>query len=198
MIKRERWIVYPLLFLLIIMGLKDKLNSQQKSLQLKNLKVEQLEVGTVQGAKANFRELAAPLIQTGQLNVLDKQGVRKVVLHNAPSLKGNEPDFEKTQGAITLLSSENKEMLVLGGGDRGGFIAARPETNPKDFVAFGYQAGRVGIFWLDENGNLKGLHKPQQPGEQSEKKRAAQPAGDKEPNQDEPPQNPAEGTTPDS
>ena len=184
MIKRERWIVYPLLFLVISMGLKDKLNSQQKSLQLKNLKVEQLEAGTVQGTKANFRELAAPLIQTGQLNVLDKQGVRKVVLHNAPSLKGNELDFEKTQGAITLLSSGNKEMLVLGGGDRGGFIAARSATNPKDFVAFGYQAGRVGIFW--------------QPGEQSEKKRAAQPAGDKEPNQDEPPQNPAEGTTPDS
>ena len=45
MIKRERWIVYPLLFLVISISLKDKLNSQQKSLQLKNLKVDQLEVG---------------------------------------------------------------------------------------------------------------------------------------------------------
>ena len=198
MIKRERWIVYPLLFLVISISLKDKLNSQQKSLRLKNLKVEQLEAGTVQGAKANFRELAAPLIQTGQLNVLDKQGVPKVVLHNAPSLKDNEPDFEKTQGAITLLSSSNQEMLVLGGGDGGGFMAARSATNPKDFVAFGYQAGRVGIFWLDKNGNLKGFLKPQQPGEQSEKKGAAQPALDKEPNQDELPKNPTAGTTSDS
>ena len=43
MIKRERWIVYPLLFLVISISLKDKLNSQQKSLQLKNLKVAEID-----------------------------------------------------------------------------------------------------------------------------------------------------------
>jgi hypothetical protein len=89
-------------------------------------------------------------------------------------------------------------MLVLGGGDGGGFMAARSATNPQDFVAFGYQAGRVGIFWLDENGNLKGFLKPQQPGAQSEKKRAAQPAGDNAPDQDDPLQKPADDKTPES
>ena len=56
MTKRERWIVYPLLFLVISISLKDKLNSQQKSLRLKNLKVDQIEAGTIRGIKANFRE----------------------------------------------------------------------------------------------------------------------------------------------
>ena len=162
MTKRERWIVYPLLFLVISISLKDKLNSQQKSLRLKNLKVDQLEAGTVRGVKANFREFGGGLIQTGRLNVLDNQGAPKVVLHNAPSLAGNEPNFEKTQGAISLLSGDNKEMLVLGGGGGGGFIAARSANDPQDFVAFGYQAGRVGIFWLDQYGKPQGFLKPQQ------------------------------------
>lgn len=162
MTKRERWIVYPLLFLVISISLKDKLNSQQKSLRLKNLKVDQIEAGTIRGIKANFRELAGGLTQTGRLNVLDKQGIPKIVLHNAPSLEGNKPNFEKSQGAISLLSGENKEMLVLGGGDRGGFIAARSANDPQDFIAFGYQAGRIGIFWLDQSGKPQGFLKPQQ------------------------------------
>jgi len=74
MIKRERWIVYPLLFLVISISLKDKLNSQQKSLQLKNLKVEQLEVGRVQGGNANFRKIEGTLIQGRRLNILDQKG----------------------------------------------------------------------------------------------------------------------------
>ena len=168
MTKRERWIVYPLLFLVISISLKDKLNSQQKSLRLKNLKVDQIEAGTIKGIKANFREFQGGLIQTRRLNLLDKEGFPKIVLHNAPSLEGNEPNFEKTQGAISLLSGDNKEMLVLGGGGEGGFIAARSANDPQDFVAFGYQAGRVGIFWLDQDGKPQGLLKPQKDGPKNE------------------------------
>ena len=186
MTKRERWIVYPLLFLVISISLKDKLNSQQKSLRLKNLKVDQIEAGTIRGIKANFREFGGGLIQTGRLNVLDKEGIPKIVLHNAPSLEGNEPNFEKTQGAISLLSGENNEMLVLGGGGGGGFIAARAANDPQDFVAFGYQAGRVGIFWLDQYGKPQGFLKPQQ-GRPKDKNGAA----DKENN---PPSNAAQET----
>ncbi len=176
MLKRERWIVYPLLFLVISISLKDKLNSQQKSLRLKNIKVDQLEVGTIRGnkakvdqievgtvlgIKANFREVGGGVIQTGQINVLDKQGSPKVVLRNAPYTDEDEPDATKTQGAISLLSGNGKEMLILGGGSGGGFIAARSDSDPQDFVALGYQAGRVGIFWIDDNGKQQGFLKPQ-------------------------------------
>ena len=51
MIKRERWIVYPLLFLVISISLKDKLNSQQKSLQLKKLKSINLKWGGPRGER---------------------------------------------------------------------------------------------------------------------------------------------------
>jgi hypothetical protein len=193
MIKRERWIVYPLLFLVISISLKDKLNSQQKSLQLKNLKVEQLEVGRVQGGNANFRKIEGTLIQGRRLNILDQKGIPKVVLHNAPALKENEPDFEKAQGAITLLSGENQEMLVLGGGGGGGFIAARSLTQPKDFVAFGYQAGRVGIFWLDQNGKPQGFLKPEQHRIPNEKNL---PAEEKEPGKENDLQESTQNTTP--
>ena len=193
MIKRERWIVYPLLFLVISISLKDKLNSQQKSLQLKKLKVEQLEVGRIQGGNANFREIAAPLIQGRRLHILDQKGIPKVVLHNAPALKDNEPNFEKTQGAIILLSDESQEMLVLGGGGGGGFIAARSTTQPKDFVAFGYQAGRVGIFWLDQNGKPQGFLKPEQYSIPNEK---SLPAEEKESGKENDLQESTQDTTP--
>ena len=161
MLKRERWIVYPLLLLVITISLKDKLNSQRQSLRLKNIMVDQLEVGTIRGGTANFREVGGGMIQTTQINVLDNQGRPKVVLHTAPSIEGNEPDFTKTQGAISLLSDENKQMLILGGSSGGGFVAARSASDPQDVVAFGYQAGRAGVFWLDDNGNPQGLLKPQ-------------------------------------
>lgn len=192
MIKRERWIVYPLLFLVISISLKDKINSQKKSLRLKNITVDQLEAGTIQSMNAKFGEVAGTRIQTGQLNILDKQGIPKVILHNAPSLEGNKPNFQKTQGAITLLSSENQEMLVLGGGDGGGFIAARSASDPQDFVSFGYQAERVGIFWIDQNGNPKGFFKQQQPEKKNQKSDSA---SDKNPIQEKEQQDPSPETT---
>ena len=193
MIKRERWIVYPLLFLVISISLKDKLNSQQKSLQLKNLKVDQLEVGRVQGRNANFREIRGALIQGRRLHILDQNGIPKVMLHNAPSMNDKEPDFEKAQGTITLLSGENQEMLVLGGGGGGGFIAARSTTQPKDFVAFGYQVGRVGIFWLDQNGKPQGFLKPEQYSVPNEK---SLPAEEKESGKENDLQESTQNTTP--
>ena len=83
------------------------------------------------------------------------------MLHNPPSIEDNEPNFKKTQGAISLLSGENKEILILGSSNGGGFVAARSASDQRDVVAFGYQAGRAGVFWLDDKGNPQGLLKPQ-------------------------------------
>ena len=84
-------------------------------------------------------------------------------------------------------------MLVLGGGGGGGFIAARSLTQPKDFVAFGYQAGRVGIFWLDQNGKPQGFLKPEQ---YSIPKEKSLPAEEKESGKENDLQESTQDTTP--
>lgn len=165
MTTRERWIVYPLLLLVISMSLKDKLKPQEKNLELEKLSVEQLKAGqiitpSIRGGVANFREMAAPLIQGRRIQTVDPQGNPKVVLHMTPTVDNEKPDFEKAQGAITLVSGENQEMLAIGGGLGGGFIAVRSTENPQDFVAFGYQGGRTGMFWLDKEGKPQGFLKP--------------------------------------
>ena len=174
MIKRERWIVYPLLFLVISMGLKDKLNSQQKNLRLKTLVVDQLDAGrivtpAIQGGIANFREVVGALIQGRHLQVVDDQAVPKVVLHVVPTTKDKQSDDKKSQGAVTVISGENNKMVSLGGGGSGGYIAARSTANPQDFLAFGYQAGRVGMFWMDKNGQPQGFLKPETSGSPKQK-----------------------------
>lgn len=165
MTTRERWIVYPLLLLVISMSLKDKLKPQEKNLELENLSVEQLKAGqiitpSIQGGVANFREVMGAMVQGRRMQVVDPQGNPKVVLYIAPTLEDERPNFEKAQGAITLVSGKNQEMLAIGGGLGGGFIAIRSTQDPQDFVGFGYQGGRTGMFWLDEQGKPQGFLKP--------------------------------------
>ncbi len=163
---RERWIVYPLLLLAISMSLKEKLEPEKSTMQLKKLSVDQLQAGqiitpAIQGGTANFREVAGALIQGRRLQAVDPQGNPRVALHVTPTLEGEKPNFQKSQGAITVVSGEGQEMITIGGGRGGGFIAVRSTVNPEDFVGFGYQAGRTGMFWLDKDGKPQGFLKPQ-------------------------------------
>ena len=163
---RERWIVYPLLLLAISMSLKEKLEPEKNTMQLKKLSVDQLQAGqiitpAIQGGTANFREVAGALIQGRGVQVVDPQGNPKVVLQVTPTLEDEKPNFQKSQGAITIVSGEGQKMITMGGGRGGGFIAVRSNANPQDFVGFGYQAGRTGMFWLDKDGKPQGFLKPQ-------------------------------------
>ena len=163
---RERWIVYPLLLLAISMSLKEKLERQQDTLELKTLSVEKLQAGQIrtellQGGTATFRAVAGDLIQGRGVQVVDPQGNPKVALHVTPTLEDEKPNFQKSQGAITVVSGEGQELITIGGGRGGGFIAVRSTANPQDFVGFGYQAGRTGMFWLDKDGKPQGFLKPQ-------------------------------------
>lgn len=163
---RERWIIYPLLFLAISMSLKEKLERQEDTLELKTLSVEKLQAGQIrtellQGGTATFRALAGEVIQGRGIQVVDPQGNPKVALHVTPTLEGEKPNFKKSQGAITIISDDGQEMITMGGGRGGGFIAVRSTVNNQDLVGFGYQAGRTGMFWLDKDGKPQGFLKPQ-------------------------------------
>ena len=160
MTERERWIVYPLLFLAISISLKDKFTPPPKTLKVDRLEAEQIKTSLLLGARASINELHAPLIHTYQIQVEDLQSNPKIVLRSfTPSNTDQDPN-QKTVGGIDLFGTESQILVGLGGNVGGGYVVTRPTDDPKDFVAFGYDQRGSGLFWLDKQGQPKGFFRP--------------------------------------
>ena len=160
MTERERWIVYPLLFLAISISMKDKFTPQPKTLKVDRLEAEQIKTSLLLGARASINELHAPLIHTYQIQVEDLQSNPKIVLHSStPSATDQDPN-QKTVGGIDVFGTESQVLLSLGGNIGGGYVVTRPTDDQNDFVAFGYDERGSGLFWLDKQGQPKGFFRP--------------------------------------
>lgn len=108
---RERWIVYPLLFLALGVSLRDKLTQSIDDLRflVGNAVSIDLEDGLIQ-----TRELQAEVVHCRILKVLSEMG-RPLVELDGVSLAVGEGHVS---GAIRVADEEGQTLLVLRGGTR--------------------------------------------------------------------------------
>ena len=162
MTERERWIVYPLIFLAISISLKSKFiptpqKKSQKTLEVDQLNAKQITTSLILGERASFNELNAPLIHAQQIQVEDGQNIPKIIMRSLSLSDANQGSEQKTTGMIDVLGTENQGLVTLGGHPGGGFVITRATEDKNDFVAFGYDQRGSGLFWLDKQGQPKGF-----------------------------------------
>lgn len=204
MTERERWIVYPLVFLAISVSLKSKFVPSTK-LEVDQLKAKQITSSLILGERASFNELNAPLIHAHQIQVADRQNIPKIILRTLSLPDTDQDDSAKTMGIINLLGQKNQELVTIGGSQEGGFVVTISSENHSDYIAFGYDQRGSGLFWLDKQGQPKGFFRrkientPQNPAatdaEGTEEKVGTQAAAPTEKQQGSPEENttPTEG-----
>jgi hypothetical protein len=127
---RERWVIYPLLFLTLGIVVRDKLAFQADEATIKRLRCSELRVdnaiarefgavqiqcGQLQTKKAIAAELAARGIRCGELLVDGPDGRPTVVVGTDPKTKG---------GSIFALSAAGVPLIRLQPTDSGGVVFA--------------------------------------------------------------------------
>lgn len=115
MSERERWIVYPLLFLGLGTSLKDKLVAPSV------VKAERIECNQIQCRQqlsTNQLDAAqvtvAKSLAAGQVVVIDQKKQPRILLRTIPARQGDTVLKEKTRGQISLFDETNRVMCALG------------------------------------------------------------------------------------
>lgn len=84
MSERERWIIYPLLFLAISAALKDKIVTPM-SIRVNQLEAKQITTGQITSSRAKFDQTSstdvfATTVVAKRISIIDKKNQPKVIL----------------------------------------------------------------------------------------------------------------------
>ena len=143
MSERERWIIYPLLFLAISAALKDKL-VKPSTIKVHKLEAHQIDANRITGA----------LIRANGISVEDSNQQPKIVMQALVPKTGDAKDLEKAKGQINVLGANGQNLVALGGGDVGGYLIATAQGEQNAHVVLGHHPIGTGLFWLDEKGRV--------------------------------------------
>ncbi|MCD4728864.1 MAG: hypothetical protein K8R46_14490 [Pirellulales bacterium] len=117
---RERWIVYPLLFLTLGVALRDKIlpptrfGGMETVLKAGEIDVRRIRCGEIQAGRAIFNQLEAGRSQCRELIVVGPDG-RPVIAGFA--------DPESHNGTINTFSADGRPLVLLRSTDAGGLVA---------------------------------------------------------------------------
>lgn len=110
---RERWIVYPLLFLTLGIAMRDKI-VPPKHVQVEELAAVQIRCNQLQVAQlASASRFAAPTIQCAELAVTGPNGRPTIILITDPRTKG---------GLVETFSATGAPQVVLQPIETGGAV----------------------------------------------------------------------------
>ena len=145
MTDRERWIVYPLIFLALGAVLKDKL-----------LPATVVRADTIQCNKLRCGKALADVLTTQQLTVADPQQQPRIILHVVREQAATGGKDKQFAGRLDLFGGNDRNQVVLGGSENGGFLIAmsRARGDAAADVVIGHHALGSGLFWLDGNGHI--------------------------------------------
>lgn len=164
MSSRERWIVYPLLFLTLGIAMRDKvvpprLRARELMAQgevlADTVRCNRLEVG-----QADCRRLVADQAQC-RLVVVTDEGRKSAVRLGTVSEGGGRLEVFSPEGKVVLaagtdpktkggmfevLSADRSPRVRLGATDDGGGLVAAFAAEQPRWVALGYEGGEMGVF----------------------------------------------------
>ena len=146
MTTRERWVVYPLLFLSLGLALRDKIippNMQAESIEAETIRCDQLVAGraessllTIAGESGEARiRLLAGANRTGRLEVFGQHG--EVLFLAGADGSG--------QAGVAEVFASGKPQVQLRSSDTGGLVVAM-DADPKTMVILGRDGGQHGVF----------------------------------------------------
>lgn len=131
---RERWTVYPLLFLSLGIGLRTRLGGLEgvESIRCKNLTITDADGKVVVhcGSQSNGH---------GQLEFLDDQG-------HILAAAGISPDGKS--GQFVILGADGKTEMILRSSQRGGNLVAL-SADQKLLLSLGHDEETSGVFVID-------------------------------------------------
>jgi hypothetical protein len=130
MTDRERWTVYPLLFLALGITVKDK---------LVNL--------------VNVKFVNAERVSCNALVVTDRGGKDRVVITSTPA--GGLVNVDKVQCSTLIVTDRGgKDRVVLASTPAGGIVSVRSDGDFRD-TRLGYFDNFAGLWFVDAHGNLR-------------------------------------------
>ena len=129
---RERWIVYPLLFLTLGIALRDKIlppahfGGMGTVLKAGEIDVRRIRCGEIQAGQAIFNQLEAGRSQCRELIVVGPAG-RPVIAGFA--------DPKSHNGAINTFSADGRPLVLLRSTDAGGLVVTlNPSGRPSGIM----------------------------------------------------------------
>ena len=143
MSERERWIIYPLLFLAISAALKDKL-----------VKPSIIKVHRLEAQQIDAKLVSSAVIRTNGISVEDSNQRPKIVMQAVIPKAGDTDGIKRAQGQINVLGADGQNLVAMGGGDIGGYLIVTAQGEQTAHVVLGHHALGTGLFWLDDKGRV--------------------------------------------
>jgi hypothetical protein len=153
MTDRERWTVYPLLFLALGVSLKDKLSPtvNMKNLNCETMVCKELLVSNSQGVvglRAAGGNLQANNLICNAMTVTDSKGKQRVSITNGGVQAAN-----MVCGALVIPDAQGKEAAAVSANDHGGFVRTHgKETGTVSFL--GNTERIAGLLFIDAKGGV--------------------------------------------
>ena len=160
---RERWIVYPLLFLTLGIALRNKIlpptrfGGMETTLKAGEIDVRRIRCGELQAGRAIFNRLEAGRSECRELIVVGPAGRPAIIAYADPKTHN---------GAIETFSATGKPLVLLRSTDAGGLVVT---LNPS-----GRFSGIMGN--TSPPPEKQSPPKPPQTEQPTEKEKAEQPA----------------------
>ncbi len=116
---RERWIVYPLLFLTLGIALRDKIlppthfGDMGMALKAGEIDVRRIRCSEIQAGRAIFNQLEAGRSQCRELIVIGPTGRPTIIAYTDP---------KTYNGAIETFSADGRPLVLLRSTDAGGLV----------------------------------------------------------------------------
>lgn len=124
---RERWIVYPLLFLAIGLGLRNKLfppsrfgGGEETVIHAAEIDAKLIRCGELQTPRAFIRQAEIRQSNCGKMIVVRPDGSPAVVVY---------ADQRTLNGVLETLSGSGKPLVMLRSTNGGGLVATLNESN---------------------------------------------------------------------
>lgn len=141
---RERWIIYPLLFLTLGVALRDRVippkQFQAHELAAERIRCGQLQVGQILCEQARFKETVSDRVDCGQLQgkalLVGGTGSRPVVMIGM--------DSRTHGGLIEVLAADHAPVVQIGTSEGAGMVTTMDRG--KKALVMGFFGKNLGLF----------------------------------------------------